>query len=104
MQAPTMVPMASDSSAPFMLGILPSLSTMEARVAVPTRVPMVSNISMTQKVTTSVITVNQPISRKPAKLNRKKVVLNISPKGGAKDAVARAAKGLVPKNRKEPAQ
>ena len=60
-QAPTTVPMASDSRASFMLGILPSLSTMPAREAVPTRVPMVSNISMMQKVMIRVMAVNQPI-------------------------------------------
>ena len=40
---------------------LPFLSSIPARLAVPTRVPMVSNISMIQKVTISVTTVNPPI-------------------------------------------
>ena len=57
-----------------MLGILPSLSTMPAREAVPTRVPMVSNISIMQKVMIRVMAVNQPMFKKPAKSNLKSVV------------------------------
>ena len=60
-QAPATVPTASANRASLILGILPSLSSMPARLAVPTRVPMVSNISMIQKVTIRVIAVNQPI-------------------------------------------
>ncbi len=59
--APATVPMASASSASRMRGMLPSLSTMPARLAVPTRVPMVSNMSMMQNVMIRVTTVNQPI-------------------------------------------
>ena len=65
---------------------------------------MVSNMSMMQKVITRVMTVNQPISTKPAKLNLNNVVLAISAKGGRKEAAAREAKGLVPRKTKEPAQ
>jgi len=72
-QAPAMVPMASDSRASFMLGISPFSSTMPAREAVPTKVPMVSNMSMMQKVMIRVMAVNQPISMKPAKLNLNRV-------------------------------
>ena len=96
--------MASDSRASFMLGILPSLSTMPAREAVPTRVPMVSNISIMQKVMTRVMAVNQPISRKPEKLNLNRVVSTISAKGGAKEAPARDAKGFIPRKTASPAQ
>ena len=49
-QAPATVPTASDSRASFILGMLPSLSVMPARDAVPTSVPMVSNMSIMQKV------------------------------------------------------
>ena len=103
-QAPATVPIASDSRASFMLGMLPSLSTIPAREAVPTRVPMVSNMSIMQKVMTSVMAVNQPISRNPEKLNLNRVVSTMSVKGGAKEAVARDAKGLTPRNRASPAQ
>ena len=54
-QAPATVPTASDSRASFMLGMLPSLSVMPARDAVPTSVPMVSNMSIMQKVMIRVI-------------------------------------------------
>ena len=57
-QEPQMVPTASASSASFILGILPCSSTIPAREAVPTRVPIVSNISMMQNVIVSVMTVN----------------------------------------------
>ena len=77
---------------------------MPAREAVPTRVPMVSNISMTQKVITRVMTVNQPISKKPLKLNLNSVVSTMSFTGGKKEASAREAKGFWCRNRKEPAQ
>ena len=84
--------------------MLPALSTIPAREAVPTRVPMVSNMSIMQKVMTSVTAVNQPISRKPVKLNLKKVVSIMSAKGGAKEAPDRDAKGLMPRNTASPAQ
>ena len=41
--APATVPTASANSASFICGIFPSLSTIPARDAVPTSVPMVSN-------------------------------------------------------------
>ena len=50
------------------------------------------------EVITSVMMVNQPTSIRPAKLNLKKVVSNMSAKGGTKEAVDRDAKGLVPRN------
>ena len=50
------------------------------------------------------VTVNQPILAKPAKLNLKSVVAAISPKGGIKDAVARDANGFVPRKIACPAQ
>ena len=102
--APAMVPMASESRASFILGILPSLSTMPAREAVPTRVPMVSNISIMQKVMIRVMAVNQPMFTKPAKSNLKRVVETMSAKGGTKLAVSRLANGFTPRNRKLPAQ
>ena len=71
---PATVPIASESSASFICGMLPFSSTMLAREAVPTSVPMVSNISMMQKVITMVMTVNQPICAKPAKSSLKSVV------------------------------
>ena len=95
---PTTVPTASERSASLMFGMLPSSSTMPALEAVPTRVPMVSNISMIQKVITSVTTVNHPICIRPAKLNLNSVVEAMSAKGGTKLAVASEAKGLVAKN------
>ena len=101
---PATVPTASASRASFILGILPSLSSRPARLAVPTRVPMVSNISMTQKVTTRVMTVNQPISTKPAKFSLNRVVCAMSAKGGTKEAPDREAKGLVCRKAKEPIQ
>ena len=51
---------------------------MPAREAVPTSVPMVSNISIMQKVMTSVMAVNQPMFTKPAKSNLKSVVETMS--------------------------
>ena len=87
-----------------MLGILPSLSTMPALEAVPTRVPMVSNISIMQKVMIRVMAVNQPMFTKPAKSNLKRVVETMSAKGGTKLAVSRLANGFTPRNRKLPAQ
>ena len=103
-QAPATVPMASDRRASFMLGMLPFSSTIPAREAVPTRVPMVSNISMMQKVTMRVTAVNQPISRKPAKLKWNRVVFAISAKGGTKEAVSREANGLVCRKTGSPTQ
>ena len=103
-QAPATVPMASESSASFMLGMLPSSSTMPAREAVPTRVPMVSNMSIMQKVMTSVMAVNQPMFTKPAKSNLKSVEETMSAKGGAKLAVARLAKGFTCRKMALPAQ
>ena len=77
---------------------------MPAREAVPTRVPMVSNMSIMQKVMTRVIMVNQLMLIKPWKLNLNRVVSTISPKGGRKEAEARETKGLVPRKAKEPIQ
>ena len=77
---------------------------MPAREAVPTRVPMVSNMSIMQKVMTRVMMVNTPMSRKPWKLNLNRVVPAMSAKGGSQLAVDREAKGLVFRNAKEPAQ
>ena len=103
-QAPQTVPTASASRASFMLGILPCLSTMPAREAVPTRVPMVSNISIMQKVITRVTMVNAPISTKPWKLNLNRVVAAMSPKGGSQLAFSRDAKGFTWRKAKEPIQ
>ena len=103
-QAPATVPTASDSRASFMLGILPSLSVIPAREAVPTNVPMVSNISIMQKVMIRLIAVNQPILKKSVKSNLNSVVSTMSWKGGRKDAPSREAKGLVPRKMKQPAQ
>ena len=102
--APTIVPIESESSASFIWGILPSLSSMPARAAVPTNVPMVSNMSIMQNVTISVIAVNHPSSKNPAKLNLNSVRLTISPNGGTHDAVVRLSNGLSPKNSASPAQ
>ena len=104
MAAPATVPMASESRASFMLGISPFSFTMPAREAVPTRVPMVSNISIMQKVMISVMAVNQPMFIKPAKSNLKSVVETMSAKGGTKLAVSRLAKGFTPRNAKLPIQ
>ena len=91
---PATVPIASERRASLILGILPSLSIMPALEAVPTRVPMVSNISIMQKVMTRVIAVNQPIENKVAKSNLNSVVEAISPKAGTKEAPCRTAKGF----------
>ena len=77
---------------------------MPAREAVPTRVPMVSNISIMQKVRIRVTAVNQPIWKKPLKSNLKKVRLIMSAKGGTKEAPARDAKGFTPIKTASPAQ
>ena len=77
---------------------------MPAREAVPTRVPMVSNISIMQKVMIRVTAVNQPMSKKPWKLNLNRVVSAMSAKGGRKEAVAREAKGSVCRTSACPAQ
>ena len=77
---------------------------MSARAAVPTSVPMVSNMSIMQKVMISAMAVNQPMLRKVSKSNLKKVVSSISPSGGTKDAVARDANGLVSRKMKLPPQ
>ena len=102
--APATVPTASASRASFILGILPSLSSISALAAVPTRVPMVSNISIMQKVMIKVSAVNQPISIKVLKSNLKKVVSSMSLRGGTKDAPCREAKGLTSRKMKLPAQ
>ena len=95
-QAPTTVPMASDTRASFMLGISPFSSTMPAREAVPTRVPMVSNISIMQKVRIRVMAVNQPIWKKPAKSNLKRVRSHHVSEGRRKAGGGqRPAKGLI---------
>ena len=101
---PEIVPTASDMRASFMFGMLPSLSIILARDAVPTSVPIVSNISMMQNVTISVTIVNQPMLAKPAKSSLKRVVLARSAKGGTNDAVFRLSKGLVLKKIASPAQ
>ena len=77
---------------------------MPVREAVPTRVPMVSNMSIMQKVMTSVIEVNQPMFTKPAKSNLKSVVETMSAKGGTKLAVARLANRLTCRKIALPAQ
>ena len=64
--------------------------------AVPTRVPIVSNISIIQNVMISVIAVNIPISNNPLKSNLNNVVSNISLKGGTNEAVFNEAKGFSP--------
>ena len=90
--------------ASFMLGISPFSLTMPAREAVPTRVPMVSNMSIMQKVRIRVMAVNQPIWKKPAKSNLKKVRSIMSAKGGAQLAVLSPAKGSIPRKMASPAQ
>ena len=102
--APVTVPMASASSASRMRGMLPSLSTMPARLAVPTRVPMVSNMSMMQNVMTSVTTVNQPISPRATKSNLNRVVAAMSPNAGTNDAPLSDANGFVCRKMASPAQ
>ena len=77
---------------------------MFARAAVPTRVPMVSNMSIMQKVMIRATAVNQPMLMKVLKSNLKKVVSSISPRGGTKDAVARDSNGLVSRKMKLPPQ
>ena len=104
MQAPTTVPTASDSRASFMLGISPFSFTMPAREAVPTSVPMVSNISIMQKVRIRVMAVNQPSWKNPAKSNLKKVRFIMSANGGTKEAPDRDAKGFTPMKMASPAQ
>ena len=103
-QAPTMVPTESESMASFIWGILPFSSSMPAREAVPTSVPMVSNMSIMQNVMMSVMTVNQPISRNVAKLNLKSVSSAMAPKAGTQEAVARPANGSTPRRMASPAQ
>ena len=103
-QAPATVPMASEVRASFMLGILPSLSVIPAREAVPTSVPMVSNISIMQKVMTRVMAVNQPMRKKSVKSNLNRVVAAISWKGGTKEAPCREAKGFTCRKMASPAQ
>ena len=99
---PTRVPTASATRACFIWGILPSLSSIPARLAVPTRVPMVSNISIMQKVMMSITAVPQPIWKKSAKSNFIKVVFIISAKGGTKEASFREAKGAKPSRKMKP--
>ena len=70
----------------------------------PTNVPMVSNMSIMQNVMMSVMAVNHPISTKPAKLNLNSVSSNMSLNAGIHEAVARPAKGSVPRNSAWPAQ
>ena len=96
--APTTVATESETKASFMFGIFPSLSTIPARDAVPTSVPMVSNISMIQNVMMSEIAVNHPILMKSLKSNLNSVVSAISLNCGTNEAVASDAKGFVPKN------
>ena len=93
---PAMVAMASEVRVSFMPGISPFSSSMPPRAAAPMTVPIVSNISMMQKVMTSVTQVSQPICIKPAKSILNRVVCAQSDTGGTKEAVASAAKGLVP--------
>ena len=102
--APTIVPTASEISACFMFGIFPCLSTIPARDAVPTSVPIVSNISMIQNVIISDTAVNQPILIKSLKSSLNNVVSTISLTGGINEAVASAANGFVWKNSASPAQ
>ena len=102
--APTTVATESETKASFMFGIFPSLSTIPARDAVPTSVPMVSNISMIQNVMMSEIAVNHPILMKSLKSNLNSVVSAISLNCGTNEAVASDAKGFVPKNIASPAQ
>ena len=102
--APTTVATESETKASFMFGIFPSLSTIPARDAVPTSVPMVSNISIIQNVMMSEIAVNHPILMKSLKSNLNSVVSAISLNCGTNEAVASDAKGFVPKNIASPAQ
>ena len=71
--------------------ILPFSSTMPALDAVPTSVPIVSNISIIQNVIINVIIVNHPISGIALKLNLNNVVSAISLKGGIQESVANVA-------------
>ena len=103
-QAPATVPTASDSRASFMLGMLPSLSVMPARDAVPTSVPMVSNMSIMQNVMIRLTAVNQPMLKKSAKSNLNRVVSAMSRNGGRKDAPSSEAKGFTCRKIKLPAQ
>ena len=101
---PATVPIASERSASFIFGMLPFSSSIFARDAVPTRVPIVSNISIRQKVIIRVMIVNHPISINPLKSRRKSVVSAISLNGGTNDAVFNDSKGLVSKKIASPAQ
>ena len=103
-QAPTMVPMESESRASFIWGILPFSSSMSAREAVPTSVPMVSNMSIITKVTMRVMAVNHPMSRNPARLNLKNVRSTIAPNAGIQEAWPSAANGSRPRKIASPAQ
>ena len=94
-RAPHTVPQASDNNASFMFGILPFSSNMFARLAVPTRVPIVSNISIMQNVNTRVTTVNIPSDFKTLKSNLNNVNAVISLNGGNQLAVASDANGLM---------
>ena len=80
---PQIVPTASDVSASFIFGIRPSSSSISARDAAPTSVPIVSNISIIQNVMIRVIAVNRPIEKKSLKSNLNKVSSTISLNGGA---------------------
>ena len=93
-QAPATVPMASEVRASFMLGILPSLSVIPAREAVPTSVPMVSNISIMQKVMTRVMAVNQPMRKKSVKSNLNRVVASHVVEGRHKGGTLQGGEGV----------
>ena len=103
-RAPVMVPTASEIRACFIWGMVPFSSSILAREAVPTRVPMVSNMSMMQKVMMRVMRVNQPTWAKPAKSSLNRVVFAMSAKGGTKEAVFRLSKGLMCRKMASPAQ
>ena len=95
---------ASDSRASFMLGMLPSLSTMPAREAVPTRVPMVSNISIMQKVMIRVMAVNQPICRNPSKVELEEGGLHHVGEGGHEGGGGEGGEGIHAQHHKLPIQ
>ena len=77
---------------------------MPARLAVPTRVPIVSNISIMQKVMINVVAVKIPTRKKSPKSNLNRVRFTISLIGGTKDAPAKEANGFVFMKIASPAQ
>ena len=100
---PTQVASESDNNARFIPGILSFSSNIPAFLAVPYKVPMVSNISTIQKEIIVIMAEKTPISNKFLKSNFRKVVWNISENGGSHVAVVKDINGFFP-NMKEPIQ